>query len=264
MKNVKHFIIAGMQRSGTTWLYRALNQHPLICMAKPVRPEPRFFLRDDIDDITYAAYRDCFSPDNPEVIWLGEKSTSYSEFGDLPARIVSFLSGADDVRVIFLLRDPVERAISNIKFNRKNGFVQGSVEEIMFARLKGKALRLGNAAEGASVDPMAFLERGLYWNQIEPYLTVFGKEKVKVLLSEQTLGQEAAVLDIFDWLGLPSDVSLVGLTERVNQSESSQSNSDDSLSSEMISALCAYYGPNCDKLSEKLALNLDVWNTCRL
>ena len=42
-----HFVIVGAQRSGTTYLYGLLDEHPEIEMAKPVRPEPKFFLDYD-------------------------------------------------------------------------------------------------------------------------------------------------------------------------------------------------------------------------
>jgi len=42
------FLIAGAPRSGTTWLYHLLDRHPEVYMAKPVRPEPKFFLVDEL------------------------------------------------------------------------------------------------------------------------------------------------------------------------------------------------------------------------
>jgi hypothetical protein len=41
------FIIAGAQRSGTTFLYNLCDDHPDIYMAKPCFPEPKFFHVDD-------------------------------------------------------------------------------------------------------------------------------------------------------------------------------------------------------------------------
>jgi hypothetical protein len=41
-----HFFIVGAQRSGTTYLYHLLSEHPSINMATPVWPEPKFFLID--------------------------------------------------------------------------------------------------------------------------------------------------------------------------------------------------------------------------
>src|SRR6202035_103039 len=42
------FIIGGAPRSGTTWLYWLLDRHPHVYLAKPVTPEPKFFLVDRI------------------------------------------------------------------------------------------------------------------------------------------------------------------------------------------------------------------------
>ena len=73
------FIIAGAPRSGTTWLWRLAGLHPAIVMAKPVRPEPKFFLVDDL----YAKGLDWYSATwfagiPPEQV-AGEKSANYME-----------------------------------------------------------------------------------------------------------------------------------------------------------------------------------------
>ena len=39
------FFIVGAQRSGSTYLYNLLDGHPDVCMAKHVRPEPKYFLK---------------------------------------------------------------------------------------------------------------------------------------------------------------------------------------------------------------------------
>src|SRR5688572_26028790 len=99
---IEHFLLAGAQRSGTTFLYHLLDQHPEIEMARPLRPEPKFFLRTDagIEDYTK------LFPGKPGAHVLGEKSTSYIEHPDAARLARSLLS---EPRVIFLLRDPVER-----------------------------------------------------------------------------------------------------------------------------------------------------------
>jgi hypothetical protein len=45
---MSRFFIVGAQRSGTTYLWHALNHHPEICMASPVRPEPKFFMQEEL------------------------------------------------------------------------------------------------------------------------------------------------------------------------------------------------------------------------
>ena len=42
------FLIGGAPRAGTTWLYRLLDRHPDVYMARPATPEPKFFLVDDL------------------------------------------------------------------------------------------------------------------------------------------------------------------------------------------------------------------------
>src|SRR5699024_6997393 len=53
---IEQFFIVGAQRSGTTWLYKMLDQHPEVAMAKPMRPEPKYFLRDDATTRPLAQY----------------------------------------------------------------------------------------------------------------------------------------------------------------------------------------------------------------
>src|SRR6266550_685043 len=101
------FIIAGAPRSGTTWLYELLDRHPDVHMAKPLKPEPKFFLRDDeyAKGLEYYSTK-WFEGVEPSKI-AGEKSTDYLESSAAAARIAKNLS---DVKLIFLLREPVSRA----------------------------------------------------------------------------------------------------------------------------------------------------------
>ena len=75
----RFFCIIGAQRSGSTYLYQVLDEHPEITMARPLRPEPKFFL----DVAAWKKGREHylarhFSDASPSAI-LGEKSTSYYE-----------------------------------------------------------------------------------------------------------------------------------------------------------------------------------------
>ena len=42
---MKTLFIVGAQRSGTSYLYKILDSHPSVELAKPIRPEPKFFLK---------------------------------------------------------------------------------------------------------------------------------------------------------------------------------------------------------------------------
>lgn len=116
------FLIAGVPKAGTTALHAALAPHPDLFLSRV--KEPKFFLSDGRPPVTggpgdvqtyqehvwrRADYEALFAAAPPGVL-KGEASPFY--LGDLQAhdRIASLLPG---VRLILLLRDPVDRAHSN-------------------------------------------------------------------------------------------------------------------------------------------------------
>src|SRR3954470_19502534 len=112
-----HFVIVGAQRSGTTYLYGLLDEHPEIEMAKPLRPEPKFFLDYDRYSLGLDAYDAQLFPDAGAHV-RGEKSTSYIESEVAARRIAAMLPNAV---VVVAGRDPVRRALSNLRFSIQNG-----------------------------------------------------------------------------------------------------------------------------------------------
>ncbi|HXD73859.1 MAG TPA: sulfotransferase, partial [Vicinamibacterales bacterium] len=92
------FIIGGAPRSGTTWLYRLLDRHPDVRMAKPLSPEPKFFLRDDEYAKGLRYYSDRWFADVDASKVAGEKSTDYLENATAASRIARDLPR---VRLIF-------------------------------------------------------------------------------------------------------------------------------------------------------------------
>src|SRR5680860_30087 len=111
MKNIA--FIVGAQRSGTTFLFQQLNQHPEVCMAKPVRPEPKFFIREELYNKGLEFYRSTYYAEAGNKVCI-EKSTSYIEY-ELAAQRIS--QAFHHAKIIFILRNPVERAISNYRFS---------------------------------------------------------------------------------------------------------------------------------------------------
>lgn len=205
----EHFVIAGAQRSATSWLAGVLDRHPDIAMARPMRPEPKYFLRPGADDAE--AYRAEFFAGAGASL-LGEKSTSYIEHPGAAARIARCLPGA---RVVFMLRDPVERAISNWRFSVANGLEPLALDEALDAEA-GRTVA-GDAA-GVSVSPFAYVARGRYVDYLAPWREAFGDDRMRLLVTESTVGDEAAIRDLLDWLGVDPDVPLAALSAPVNAS----------------------------------------------
>lgn len=183
------FIIAGAPRCGTTWLYHVADRHPAIMMAKPVVPEPKFFLRDDLFGRGLAYYSQCWFAGIPTDRLAGEKSANYLESPEAAERISQCLP---DVRLIFLLRNPVERAFSNYLWSRQN-----SLEAASFA----EALEQEDERESTVPDnlryarPHALFSRGLYADMLLPYFARFRRERVLVLRYEDIRDIPAGVAE---------------------------------------------------------------------
>jgi hypothetical protein len=248
-----HFFIAGAQRSGTTYLYHVLAEHPEIEMARPVRPEPKFFLSDALFDRGLAYYHDHFFPGKPGAWLRGEKGASYIESEKVAQRISQWFP---DTRIIFILRDPIERAISNYWFSVNNGLEQAPLEEA-FRHEEERWQQYDHAQVSAS--PYAYLRRGRYVDFIQVYERYFRPEQLLVTLYEQLVGNAAAIGALYAALGVSADFTPPSLHRVVNESEKL----DATLSLELEASLVTYYAESNARLAARYALDLSCWRRFR-
>lgn len=96
------FVLAGAMRSGSSSLFRYLNDHPAIFM--PAEKELHYFDRGLDRGLDW--YRERFQAAAPGQL-LGEATPGYLASEDALSRMVETLP---DVRVLMVLRDPVSRA----------------------------------------------------------------------------------------------------------------------------------------------------------
>lgn len=139
------FVIVGVARAGTTSLANWLAQHPELQLS-PVK-ETNFFARPDLGTSgpgdhwldtppafesdgrmrnahfarieTWEQYLRCFTPAKSGAKRRGEVSVSYAFYPEAAARIAR---ANPDCKIVFVLRHPVSRAISNFALFRKLGF----------------------------------------------------------------------------------------------------------------------------------------------
>lgn len=169
---VPTFIIAGAPRSGTTWLYELLDRHPDIYMAKPVRPEPKFFLVDELYARGIQYYVDTWFADAGRYAASGEKSTNYLENAVVAERIHRHLPS---VKLIFILREPAHRAYSNWLWSRMNGMESEDFERALD---KEEERERGLAPALRYARPHAYFSRGLYALMLQPYFACFPREQI--------------------------------------------------------------------------------------
>lgn len=172
------FLIAGAQKAGTTWLARRLAQHPRVYMADG---EPHFFDRRHnfqkgadwyASLFDGAAESQMVGEKTPDYMWAWVHGLTKGHLTRMPGRISDLLP---EVRLIFLLRDPVERAVSATKHLVISGRLAPWHD--LDALLAGDKREL---LKGHGV-----ITKGCYARQLAAYLEHFPRERILVLIFEE-------------------------------------------------------------------------------
>lgn len=126
----------------------------------------------------------------------GEKTASYLERPDVPRRIRALIP---DAKLVFLLRDPVDRAISNYWFS-----VEHRVEHLPISEaFAEQAERRPYSRESFSVSPFAYTRRGRYAVDLERYWRLFPAANLKLVSFERFVANvDGELADILDFLGV--------------------------------------------------------------
>jgi len=243
----KNFIIVGAQRSGTTYLYQLLDEHPEICMNKPFGPEPKYFLNKSLEEVNIASYENIFFNSCDSCSVKGEKSTSYYENED-SARLIA--SSMPHAQIIFFLRNPGHRALSNYFFSVNSRLETRSIKEVFVENKDAPCLK----NHTVSVSPFNYLGRGEYINHIEMYLKHFPRDKIKVIILEELVGSMTHIQDVFSFLGVRTDFSPEGYRKVVNQSIQ-----DQKVPEEISLFLSSYYKKSIASLETILMRDLSIW-----
>jgi len=228
--STSHFLVIGAQRCGTTYLHELLADHPQVAMARPVRPEPKVFLSEEVVERGVDWYHQSFFPHADAAALLGEKSTSYLESPEAIGRVAAVLGRP---RILVQLRDPVARAVSNWGFSRAHGLEQRPLAEALRANLEGP---LPWDPEATSVSPFAYLERGRYVDHLSPWLEAFG-DLVRIQLLEDLVAEPDRIGELYAWLGVDGGVRPDSLGQPVNQGE----HAGDDLDGDLVHQLRDYF-----------------------
>lgn len=249
---IEHFFVAGAQRSGTTFLYHALDNHPEIEMARPVRPEPKFFLQPGSGG-RREDYLDCFFEPEPAagVRGRGEKSTSYIEDSAVPGRIVEAFPEA---RIVFVFRDPVARALSNYRFTRAGGLEAAPLNAALSRELDGEPLP--ETPDGLSVSPFTYLQRGRYADYLAPFIATFGRTRIHILQSEALWAGRASYDALLGWLGCTPSLGSYAAGEVLNAS----GRDDEGMDPQLLRRLASYFEASNRDLAENWGLDMTLWS----
>ncbi len=181
--NLSNFICVGAQKSGTTTLHDILNQHPEICL--PTAKETKFFQRDDRFNKGLGYYKEHFTVNSNHKI-IGEIDPEYMYFSYVPKRIHDTLG--PEVKLIFLLRNPIDRAYSHFLMSKRRGYEDYTFSEAIL--MESDRLSADDSQTDFSVSKclnFSYIDRGYYSRQIKEYIKYFKKENMCFVLFEDDL-----------------------------------------------------------------------------
>lgn len=236
---MRHFLIIGAQRCGTTYLYSLLDAHPEIAMARPTRPEPKVFLSAELASKGYRWYRETYFDHVNHESALGEKSTSYLESADAADRAAQVLG---PVPIIVLLRDPVERAVSNWRFSTANGL---ETRPLMTALRENLTASQAWDPRTSSVSPFAYLERGRYAHYLKPWAAAF-PTSLQVLFLDDLKHDDDVLVRLFEGLGVDPGFRPHDRGRLVNESRGSQPD----VPAEMLERMRQYFAESDAALTQ--------------
>jgi hypothetical protein len=197
------FLIIGAQKSGTSSLAYYLGQHPDVFI--PPAKELHFFDRPEKCDLR--EYARLFRR-GVQRSAIGEATPNYLYFAFVPRRVASALVG---VRLVAVLRNPVDRAYSHYWMNRSAGIEPLSFRDAI--RTEGERLRSGDLAAARA---FSYLDRGRYETQLRRYDQWFSSAQIHVLLFDDLrdhVGQ--AFSSICEFIGVDACFAPADLGKRV-------------------------------------------------
>lgn len=205
------FIIVGALKCGTTSLYHYLRQHSDIYM--PIHKEPKFFgYMEQPPQFNSADYKGA-----KNITWrfedyvrlfltardgqiIGEATPTYlNKYNDTIPHIKSIYGKSyKNVKIIAILRNPVERSFSQYLFLRKLGTERLSFEKAIDAQtIENRKLK------NPGFD---YIGPGMYYKQVKGYLEEFNH--VKICFLEDLKSPNDLVRDLFDFIGVDTDFKI--------------------------------------------------------
>jgi Sulfotransferase domain len=246
------FIIIGAMKSGTSSLHHYLRQHPEICMSSA--KEPNFFIEAGNFGKGVDWYRSIFA-DHAKI--CGEASPAYSKrhrHRGVPERLHRLVP---HVKLIYLLRDPIDRMLSHYLHNR----------------ILGRETRSFSGAVAARSYRNNYVRTSIYRFQLEAFLERFPLERILLVTTEDLKDARGETLrKIFRFIGVDPDFEGSDFARLFNQTQAMGGAAPGGADRSAIGVSRAGRGPDAlerpafaqedrDRLTEHLAPDIDGLRT---
>lgn len=203
-----NFLIVGAARSGTTSLYNYLKQHPDIFMSKI--KEPCFFICagetvnfNNFIKVNYICNYNDYTQLYVNAVGfqcIGEASTPYLFlFKKAIHNIKKYIPESNKLKIIIILRNPVERAFSQFMALKRYGLEVLSFENAVSQEAVRKK-------QNYHFD-FFYVGRGFYYEQVRAYLMNFRNVKI-YLFEELKHDPDSVISDLLGFLEVDRNVNL--------------------------------------------------------
>jgi hypothetical protein len=201
-----NFFVVGVQKGGTTSLHNYLSLHPDIYL--PAQKETKFFARSDRYAQGIGHYEQEFFSASLLEKAVGEIDPDYMYSEDALDRISAHFD-MSKLRIIFLLRNPIDRAYSHYLMTLRRGQENLSFDEAIrqeSARIK---------YDYFSRNRYSYVDRGFYLPQIRRFTDRVGRDNILLLLSEQLQDDPREVVrSCFQFLDVDPDYCVSNIEQR--------------------------------------------------
>jgi hypothetical protein len=205
------FMIIGAQKAGTTALSHFLSQHPDVVMAKGKEVhlfDAQDYSADWSQDKINQRYAAHFDGANPAALW-GEATPIYLYRSEIIPELKRYNPA---LKLIVILRDPAERAISHYEMEKARSNEDLPLWKALWcesARLKQEGEQLGHAHRCHS-----YVDRGKYATQINCVRQYFSDEQILILENDALKNQHDDTLKkVYEFLAVDAGHDVPG--ERV-------------------------------------------------
>ncbi len=198
------FLVIGAQTAGTTTLWQLLRDHPQLWL--PETKEAPFFSHADVYARGWERYLDSLDiPARPGLL-RGTVTPHYMHgWQDTDTRTIAWRIARQlpDVRLVAILREPVERARSAHAMARARGREQRDADVALAQSLSPAEL---SRARRSPEDSSSYVTAGEYGRILDDYLGSFARTAVHIELTPDLAREPLAVTRrILGFLGVADD-----------------------------------------------------------
>jgi hypothetical protein len=178
-----NLIIIGGLKCGTTSIHHYLGLHPEIQMSKP--KELNFFVEELNWDLGLDWYESRF---DGRFLVRGESSPHYTNLPRYHGAAKRIHDSCPDVKLLYMVRDPIKRVLSH------------------WVHATGAGYERREMTDALSRPDSAYIQRSMYWMQLQPYLELFDRDRIELISQEELQAdREGTMRRAFRYLEVDED-----------------------------------------------------------